>query len=225
MSTVEPLGLDEGLTVSVHTEDGAVQLEGAPGPWLAQSAEVWEGVGRQIEVSGIRATPELAELRVADELHVSEATEIAEPMLSGSGMRLAVSSGLLQFGEGADGAAARDLLASLDDDTVARVQSSWAGEGVIHIRTGARDDLLPIARAVGELPEASVFDTIGLFSGSSAGAEEPLDGGVDWGGAAGARRSPCTRRRRSCSSAPRPAWPSPRPPRSSRCRWPATGSR
>ena len=62
----------EVTDLELSSSDGAISLEGAPGPWLMYAERVWAGAARY-GATGLQATPELVELRVQREQDVEDA--------------------------------------------------------------------------------------------------------------------------------------------------------
>ena len=183
----ERLGLDPDFEFSVFTAydsaagsvDGSVELAGAYGDWIMTAAAVHASVAAQVEASRIAAGPESIELRVADERFVPEATELAETAMAGAGIPLTVSSDQLRLDDGADGTAARELLAGLDDETIARIESSEASGRVIRITARTRDDLVPLGEAIDASPDSAAFSTIELRLAGEDGGFARSAGSID----------------------------------------------
>ena len=177
------LGLEPDFEFRVSSagdsEDGSVELAGTYGDWITTAAAVHGSVAGQVGVSRIAAGPDSIELRVPEELFVPEATELAETALAGSGIELTVSSDQLRLDDGSDGTAARELLARLDDETSARIESSEAGDRVIRITARTRDDLVPLGEAVDAAPEAAAFTTIELRLAGEDGGFSRSEGSID----------------------------------------------
>ena len=158
---LEPLPT-EVTDLELSSSDGAISLEGAPGPWLMYAERVWAGAARY-GATGLQATPELVELRVQREQDVEDARSFARYALDGSQLQLTVSSDLLGVADGSNGDAARTMLAALSDEAIGRVQTSWTDDEVLQIAVASPEDAQLLADELSRLPQGRAFNTLAIF--------------------------------------------------------------
>lgn len=163
---------------ALRSSDGAVTLEGEPGPWIERAQQLWDGAA-QYGATGLVAAPQSVELRVQREQDVADARNFAQQALAGSQVQLTVSSDVLGVAEGSSGDTARTLLAALSDEAMSRVLTSWTNDEVLQVAVAAPEDAQLLADELSSLQQARGFTTLAIFvqpDGAVAGAPAQTSG-------------------------------------------------
>lgn len=135
---VHAAGLDGRSSLHVSSADGAVDLAGADGEWIAAASALWSALAR-LAPTGIRADPERIVITLARESDLDAARGLASTAVPSPGIPIRFASDVVRLGD-SDGAAARSLLASLTAAQTERILTVWESENRIQVTARSAAD-------------------------------------------------------------------------------------